>query len=110
VVEKVRILVTDANDESPEFMNTPYTINVPENTPSGGSIFKVYAVDKDNGAGGSVTYFLQKGRAPIQIVEILRDSSAKAVDTQARMTAWYGSQILKYVHQVKGPTKLSRAT
>ncbi|XP_078055432.1 cadherin-related family member 1a [Mustelus asterias] len=62
VVEKVRILVTDANDESPEFINTPYIINVPENTPSGSSIFKVYAVDKDNGSGGSVTYFLQNMR------------------------------------------------
>ncbi|XP_078386963.1 cadherin-related family member 1a isoform X2 [Cetorhinus maximus] len=59
VVEKVRILVTDANDESPQFINTPYVITVPENTPSGTSIFKVHAVDKDNGSGGSVTYFLQ---------------------------------------------------
>ncbi|XP_055517641.1 cadherin-related family member 1 isoform X1 [Leucoraja erinacea] len=62
VVETVRILVTDANDESPEFIKTPYIINVPENTPPGASIFKVYAVDKDNGSGGSVTYFLQNMR------------------------------------------------
>ncbi|XP_067876419.1 cadherin-related family member 1a [Heterodontus francisci] len=62
VVEKVQILVTDANDESPEFINTPYIINVPEDTPSGISIFKVLAVDKDNGSGGSVTYFLQNMR------------------------------------------------
>ncbi|XP_078284791.1 cadherin-related family member 1a isoform X4 [Rhinoraja longicauda] len=59
VVETVRILVTDANDESPEFIKTPYIINVPENAPPGASIFKVSAVDKDNGSGGSVTYFLQ---------------------------------------------------
>ncbi|XP_067828434.1 cadherin-related family member 1a [Heptranchias perlo] len=62
VVEKVRILVTDANDESPEFIKTPYIISVPENIPSGSSIFKVHAVDKDNGSGGSVTYFLQNMR------------------------------------------------
>ncbi|XP_051897318.1 cadherin-related family member 1 [Pristis pectinata] len=62
VIEKVRILVTDANDERPEFINTPYIINVPENTPPGASIFKVHAVDKDNGSGGSVTYFLQNMR------------------------------------------------
>lgn len=30
VAEKVRIFVTDANDESPEFLNTPYIIQVPE--------------------------------------------------------------------------------
>ncbi|XP_078284789.1 cadherin-related family member 1a isoform X2 [Rhinoraja longicauda] len=62
VVETVRILVTDANDESPEFIKTPYIINVPENAPPGASIFKVSAVDKDNGSGGSVTYFLQNMR------------------------------------------------
>uniref|UniRef100_A0A8C8RQU9 Photoreceptor cadherin n=1 Tax=Pelusios castaneus TaxID=367368 RepID=A0A8C8RQU9_9SAUR len=63
VSEKVRILVTDANDESPEFVNTPYIVQVPENTPSGSSIFKTEAVDKDTGSGGSVTYFLQNIRA-----------------------------------------------
>ncbi|XP_048419205.2 cadherin-related family member 1 isoform X2 [Stegostoma tigrinum] len=62
VVEKVRILVTDANDECPVFINTPYIINVSEDTPSGTSLFKVFAVDKDNGSGGSVTYFLQNTR------------------------------------------------
>ncbi|KAH0623447.1 hypothetical protein JD844_006206 [Phrynosoma platyrhinos] len=59
VAEKVRILVTDANDESPEFINTPYIVHVPENTPSGSSIFKIEAVDRDTGSGGSITYFLQ---------------------------------------------------
>ncbi|XP_054839951.1 cadherin-related family member 1 [Eublepharis macularius] len=59
VSEKVRILVTDANDESPEFLNTPYIVQVLENTPSGSSIFKTEAVDRDTGSGGSITYFLQ---------------------------------------------------
>ncbi|XP_029466511.1 cadherin-related family member 1 [Rhinatrema bivittatum] len=59
VSEKVRILVTDANDESPEFLNTPYIVKVPEDTPSGSSIFKTEALDKDTGSGGSITYFLQ---------------------------------------------------
>ncbi|XP_044276059.1 cadherin-related family member 1 [Varanus komodoensis] len=59
VAEKVRILVTDANDESPEFINTPYIVQVLESTPSGSSIFKIEAVDRDTGSGGSITYFLQ---------------------------------------------------
>uniref|UniRef100_A0A5F8GBE3 Cadherin-related family member 1 n=1 Tax=Monodelphis domestica TaxID=13616 RepID=A0A5F8GBE3_MONDO len=59
VSEKVLILVTDANDEAPQFINTPYIILVPEDTPAGSSIFKVQALDKDTGSGGSVTYFLQ---------------------------------------------------
>ncbi|XP_010596548.1 cadherin-related family member 1 [Loxodonta africana] len=59
VAEKVVILVTDANDEAPSFIQEPYVILVPEDTPAGSSIFKVHAVDRDTGSGGSVTYFLQ---------------------------------------------------
>ncbi|XP_062943978.1 cadherin-related family member 1 [Cynocephalus volans] len=59
VAEKVVILVTDANDEAPKFMHEPYVVLVPEDIPAGSSIFKVHAVDKDTGSGGSVTYFLQ---------------------------------------------------
>ncbi|XP_021059229.1 cadherin-related family member 1 [Mus pahari] len=59
VAEKVVILVTDANDEAPRFIQEPYVIRVPENTPAGSSIFQVHAEDKDTGSGGSVTYSLQ---------------------------------------------------
>ncbi|XP_076980488.1 cadherin-related family member 1 isoform X2 [Tamandua tetradactyla] len=63
VAEKVVILVTDANDEAPRFIQEPYVVLVPEDTPPGSSIFKVHAVDKDTGSGGSVTYFLQNLRS-----------------------------------------------
>ncbi|XP_060796354.1 cadherin-related family member 1 [Neoarius graeffei] len=59
VVEKVRVFVSDVNDEKPEFLSLPYIVNVPEDMEAGRSIFKVRAVDKDLGSGGSVTYFLQ---------------------------------------------------
>ncbi|KAJ8360277.1 hypothetical protein SKAU_G00168020 [Synaphobranchus kaupii] len=59
VVEKVRVFVTDANDEQPVFRNLPFIVDVPEDTPPGSSVYKVEAVDRDNGSGGSVTYFLQ---------------------------------------------------
>ncbi|XP_039528278.1 cadherin-related family member 1 isoform X2 [Pimephales promelas] len=59
VVEKVSVIVTDANDERPQFQNMPSIVDVPENTTSGSSIYKVEAVDRDIGSGGSVTYFLQ---------------------------------------------------
>ncbi|KAK2497201.1 hypothetical protein MC885_006808 [Smutsia gigantea] len=59
VAEKVMILVTDVNDEAPRFIQEPYIVRVPEDTPAGSSITKVHAVDKDTGSGGSVTYFLQ---------------------------------------------------
>ncbi|XP_016366964.1 cadherin-related family member 1 isoform X2 [Sinocyclocheilus rhinocerous] len=60
VAEKVSVFVMDANDERPQFpQNMPSFVDVPENTTSGSSIYKVQAVDRDAGSGGSVTYFLQ---------------------------------------------------
>ncbi|XP_039628315.1 cadherin-related family member 1 isoform X2 [Polypterus senegalus] len=59
VVEKIRIFVTDTNDETPHFGNISFIVDVPEDKPSGSSIFKFNAVDKDTGSGGSVTYSLQ---------------------------------------------------
>uniref|UniRef100_A0A6Q2ZER5 Photoreceptor cadherin n=1 Tax=Esox lucius TaxID=8010 RepID=A0A6Q2ZER5_ESOLU len=59
VVETIRVFVTDANDERPEFQNLPYAIDVPEDTEPGVSIFRVQALDRDIGSGGSVTYYLQ---------------------------------------------------
>ncbi|KAK3573913.1 hypothetical protein QTP86_033040, partial [Hemibagrus guttatus] len=59
VVEKVSVFVMDVNDEEPQFENLPSIVDVPENTSSGSSIYKVQAVDRDTGSGGSVTYFLQ---------------------------------------------------
>uniref|UniRef100_A0A3Q1GVI2 Photoreceptor cadherin n=1 Tax=Acanthochromis polyacanthus TaxID=80966 RepID=A0A3Q1GVI2_9TELE len=59
VVETVRVFVTDANDEPPQFQNLPFIIDVPEDTSPGTSIYRVQAVDKDMGSGGSVSYYLQ---------------------------------------------------
>ncbi|XP_071764020.1 cadherin-related family member 1a isoform X1 [Centroberyx gerrardi] len=58
VVETVRVFITDANDERPEFQNLPFIIDIPEDTAPGSSIYRVQAVDKDMGSGGSVSYFL----------------------------------------------------
>ncbi|XP_073346418.1 cadherin-related family member 1a [Pagrus major] len=59
VVETVRVFVTDANDEPPEFQNLPFIIDIPEDTAPGSSIYRVQATDKDMGSGGSVSYYLQ---------------------------------------------------
>ncbi|KAF4106210.1 hypothetical protein G5714_012200 [Onychostoma macrolepis] len=59
VVENVRVFITDANDEKPEFLNLPLIVDVPEDAASGSSIYRVQAIDRDLGSGGSVTYYLQ---------------------------------------------------
>ncbi|CAL1599656.1 unnamed protein product [Knipowitschia caucasica] len=58
VVETARIFVTDVNDEAPEFQNLPFIISVSEDAAPGTSVYKVEAVDRDMGSGGSVSYSL----------------------------------------------------
>ncbi|XP_075697862.1 cadherin-related family member 1 [Rhinoderma darwinii] len=90
VSERVRVLVTDANDESPEFQNTPYIVNVPEDTPSGSSIFQVEAVDKDAGSGGSIMYLIQNPQSAKFTVDrhsgILRIKAGMSLDFEKSRT------------------------
>lgn len=53
---KIEITVLDMNDNSPRFLNTTYSVNVPENTEINSPIIKVTAVDPDAGENGEVSY------------------------------------------------------
>ncbi|XP_054886048.1 cadherin-related family member 1 isoform X2 [Poeciliopsis prolifica] len=90
VVERVTIFVTDANDEKPEFQNMPAIIDVLETTESGRSIYKVEAVDRDTGSGGSVTYHLQSPHSSLFTVDInsgvLRIKSGQMLDYEKTKT------------------------
>ncbi|XP_069835323.1 cadherin-related family member 1 [Dendropsophus ebraccatus] len=90
VSERVRVLVTDANDESPEFLNTPYIVNVPEDTPSESSIFQVEAVDRDTGSGGSITYLVQNSHSAKFTVDrhsgVLRIKAGVSLDFEKSRT------------------------
>ncbi|XP_055462730.1 protocadherin beta-6-like [Psammomys obesus] len=60
----VRILILDINDNAPEFVNTPYEVQVPENSPLNALVVRVSARDLDAGIHGDVVYSLfQGGRA-----------------------------------------------
>uniref|UniRef100_A0A2K6FDZ7 Cadherin-related family member 1 n=1 Tax=Propithecus coquereli TaxID=379532 RepID=A0A2K6FDZ7_PROCO len=93
VAEKVVILVTDANDEAPRFIQEPYVVLVPEDTPAGSSIFKVHAVDKDTGSGGSVTYFLQN----LHSTQFAMDRHSGVLRLQAGATLDYEKSPTHYV-------------
>nr|XP_045255900.1 cadherin-related family member 1 isoform X2 [Macaca fascicularis] len=92
VAEKVVILVTDANDEAPRFIQEPYVALVPEDIPAGSSIFKVHAVDRDTGSGGSVTYFLQNLHSPFAV-----DRHSGVLRLQAGATLDYERSRTHYV-------------
>ncbi|KAM5299022.1 protocadherin beta-4-like [Ctenodactylus gundi] len=63
----VQILITDVNDNAPEFVHTPYEVQVPEDSPVDSVILSVLARDIDAGNFGSVSYGLFQ--APDEIKE-----------------------------------------
>ncbi|KPP74746.1 cadherin-related family member 1-like [Scleropages formosus] len=90
VEEKVRVFVTDANDERPEFQNLPFVVDVPEDAEPGSSIYKVSAVDRDIGSGGSVTYYLQVNPMNKFAIDghsgVLRIKAGEALDYETTRT------------------------
>ncbi|XP_072247702.1 cadherin-related family member 1a [Leuresthes tenuis] len=90
VVERVTIFVMDANDEKPEFQNLPAIIDVVETTESGNSIYKVEAVDRDTGSGGSVNYYVQASQPTLFAIDrhsgVLRIKSGEMLDYEKTKT------------------------
>ncbi len=54
----ITINILDINDEAPEFKGSPYSFEVSENSKVGTIVGTVVAIDKDEGNGGVVTYYL----------------------------------------------------
>nr|XP_004611165.1 unnamed protein product [Sorex araneus] len=55
---QIRILVLDINDNTPEFEQTVYQVQIPENSPVGSLVVKVSARDLDTGTNGEILYSL----------------------------------------------------
>uniref|UniRef100_A0A8C1ZTB2 Cadherin domain-containing protein n=1 Tax=Cyprinus carpio TaxID=7962 RepID=A0A8C1ZTB2_CYPCA len=90
VVENVRVFITDANDEKPEFLNLPLIVDVPEDKASGSSVYRVQAVDRDLGSGGSVSYYLQSMPSTKFTIDghsgVLRIRSGESLDYELSRT------------------------
>ncbi|XP_050819004.1 protocadherin gamma-B1-like isoform X11 [Gopherus flavomarginatus] len=53
---QIRVNVTDANDNPPEFTEEIYKVSVRENLPWGSLVLQVKAADKDEGLNAQITY------------------------------------------------------
>ncbi|XP_037117242.1 protocadherin alpha-8-like isoform X14 [Syngnathus acus] len=61
--KSITIVVSDVNDNSPEFSSRPYTFYVTENNPPSQSVFSVSAFDHDEGDNALISYhILREGR------------------------------------------------
>ncbi|XP_078267848.1 protocadherin gamma-A8-like isoform X18 [Rhinoraja longicauda] len=64
---EIFIIVKDANDNSPQFSQSVYTVNVMENMPIGSLVIKLNATDLDDGSNGEIIYsFLRQTSARLR--------------------------------------------
>uniref|UniRef100_A0A668AWP3 Protocadherin 1 n=1 Tax=Myripristis murdjan TaxID=586833 RepID=A0A668AWP3_9TELE len=61
----LRVVVTDANDNSPKFEKSTYEAEVSENSPVGHSVLQVRANDSDMGPNGEIEYTLHQALDPV---------------------------------------------
>ncbi|XP_028975059.2 protocadherin alpha-3 isoform X4 [Esox lucius] len=57
-VKTIRVVVSDVNDNSPEFSQSPYTFYVTENNHPGASVFYVNASDRDINENAYISYHI----------------------------------------------------
>ena len=74
----VNINVTDSNNHPPNFENTPYIVDVFEDTPVGSTILMLFASDLDHGRNAKINYRLQ---SPSETFHVERDTGALVVST-----------------------------
>ncbi|XP_039092071.1 protocadherin beta-4 [Hyaena hyaena] len=89
----VRILIMDVNDNAPEFVHTPYEVQVLENSPLESPILSVSAKDRDSGNFGSISYgFFQASD------EIKQTFSINEVTGEIRLTKKLDFEHIKSYH------------
>uniref|UniRef100_A0A8C6G896 Protocadherin beta 8 n=1 Tax=Mus spicilegus TaxID=10103 RepID=A0A8C6G896_MUSSI len=92
----VRIEVVDINDNAPQFLQSLYAVEVPENSPLDALVVTVSARDLDAGIHGNVAYSLFQGGGgpqPFVIDEITGEIRLKgALDFEA--TSYYTMEIV----------------
>ncbi|XP_063269932.1 protocadherin gamma-B5-like [Prinia subflava] len=77
---QLRINVTDANDNPPEFSKSVYEVRVPENLPPDSLVLQVRATDADVGTNGQVSYSF--GNVPDAVPSLFAiDSSSGEIRT-----------------------------
>lgn len=58
---KVKVIITDVNDNAPQFLREPYRVQISEGSPIDTQLIRVYTFDADEGLNGDVFYKIQKG-------------------------------------------------
>ena len=72
----VNINITDSNNNAPKFENTPYVVDVFEDTPVGSTVLMLFASDLDSGQNAKINYRLE---SPSETFKVERNTGALVV-------------------------------
>uniref|UniRef100_A0A8C4ZXP5 Protocadherin 2 alpha a 15 n=1 Tax=Gadus morhua TaxID=8049 RepID=A0A8C4ZXP5_GADMO len=74
--KSMSVVVSDVNDNSPEFSRSPYTFYLTENNGPGASIFNVGAFDRDENQNAAISFHIGRaGREDDKLVSFLNINS-----------------------------------
>ncbi|KAJ0002447.1 hypothetical protein NQD34_007596 [Periophthalmus magnuspinnatus] len=74
--KNILIVISDVNDNSPEFVLTPYSFYITEGNEAGAQLFSVQAKDKDEGENAHISYHIYRdGSAENKVTSFLNINS-----------------------------------
>ncbi|XP_044219548.1 protocadherin Fat 2 isoform X3 [Thunnus albacares] len=59
-ITQVKVFIDDVNDNSPQFLNLPFSMMISEDSEPGDVLYQATAIDKDLGENGSIMYSLEE--------------------------------------------------
>ncbi|KAG8439026.1 hypothetical protein GDO86_005284 [Hymenochirus boettgeri] len=86
----IRLLILDVNDNPPVFDQSRYVAYIPENNPSGSSVFQVHASDPDMDDNGKIIY---------SIINENADSVLSYISINSMSGVLYAQRPFDYEHQ-----------
>uniref|UniRef100_A0A3Q1G9Z6 Cadherin domain-containing protein n=1 Tax=Acanthochromis polyacanthus TaxID=80966 RepID=A0A3Q1G9Z6_9TELE len=74
---QVKVFIDDVNDNSPQFLNLPFSMMISEDSEPGDVLYQATAIDRDLGENGSIMYSLEEDYDLFRIDPDVGDVSLK---------------------------------
>ncbi|XP_038157749.1 protocadherin alpha-8-like isoform X12 [Cyprinodon tularosa] len=74
-IKRVNIVVSDVNDNSPEFLLTPYTFYINEHNEPGAKVFSIKAFDRDENSNSFISYHIVRDGHGDKLISFLSINS-----------------------------------
>uniref|UniRef100_A0A8C6IZL5 Uncharacterized protein n=1 Tax=Melopsittacus undulatus TaxID=13146 RepID=A0A8C6IZL5_MELUD len=97
----INVILTDVNDNAPQFRVTEYEVNIGSDVPRGTSVIKVWASDADEGTNADITYAIEAESENVkENLEI--DSLSGIITTKESLIGLENEFLIFFVRAVDG--------